>query len=220
MASGPRIRPQLPATLTLTAALLGLLETPFFASLRPGYSHITNTISELGETGAPFARQVALALFLPVGLLVWLALWLVHREVPDRNASLILAAMSCLGTGYVMGAVFPCDPGAPLWGSWQTQTHNVFGCLDYEGTAIGFLLMSRYCARRSATIPAGLFLMAGALVLIGLALIALPATFPIRGAAQRATEVIQFTGLYFICTFLPKRISSNKGDSASKTQKT
>jgi hypothetical protein len=121
-----------------------LLDPLYFASLRPGYSHISNTISELGETGASRAHQVAFVFFLPVGLLVWLALWLVHREAPNRQASLILAAMSCLGTGYAMSAFFPCDPGAPLFGSWRTQAHNVVGFIDYEGTGIGFLLASRY----------------------------------------------------------------------------
>ena len=95
-----------------------LLETLYFATLRPGYSHIANTISELGETGASRAHQVAFGFFLPVGLLVWLALWLVHRAAPDRHALLILVAMSCLGTGYAMSAIFPCDPGAPFFGSW------------------------------------------------------------------------------------------------------
>jgi len=217
MAAGAGVRLQLSATFAVMAALMVLIETPCFASLRPGYSHIANTISELGETGAPRARQVAWAFFLPVGLLVWLALWRAHREAPDRKVSLILAAMSCLGTGYVMAAIFPCDPGAPLWGSWRTQVHNVFGCLDYEGTGIAFLLVSRLLARRKETIPAGAFLMAGALVFAGLALIALPATFPIRGAAQRFTEVIQFTGLFFICTFLRKRMDFKKSDGSAET---
>ena len=218
MAAGTGIRLQLSATLAVTAALMVLIETPFFASLRPGYSHVANTISELGETGAARARQVAWAFFLPVGLLVWLALWLVHREVPGQKASFILAAMSCLGTGYVMAAVFPCDPGAPLWGSWRTQVHNVFGCLDYEGTGIAFLLVSRHFARRNATIPAVAFLLASALVFVGLVLIALPATFHIRGAVQRATEVLQFTGLFFICTFLPKPTIFKKSDAPAENE--
>ena len=217
MAAGAGSPLQLSATFAITAALMVSIETPFFAALRPGYSHVAHTISELGETGAAQARLVAWAFFLPVGLLVWLALWLVRREAPDRKVSRILAAMSCLGTGYVMAAVFPCDPGAPLWGSWRTQVHNVFGCLDYEGTGIAFLLVSRLLASRKETIPAGAFLMAGVLVFAGLALIALPATFPIRGAAQRFTEVIQFTGLFFICTFLRKRMDFKKSDGSAET---
>jgi hypothetical protein len=63
----------LPAAIIAVAALLVLLETIGFGSQPPGYSHISNTISELGETGSLHARQVAFGFFLPVGLLVWLA---------------------------------------------------------------------------------------------------------------------------------------------------
>ncbi len=107
----------LPSLLIALAALLVLTNTVYFASLSPDYSHVSNTISELGETGAPHAREVAFGFFLPVGLLVWLAIWLVHRDVSQNDFSLVLIAMSCLGTGYVLSAFFPCDPGAPLFGT-------------------------------------------------------------------------------------------------------
>ena len=45
-----------------------LLGTVYFASLRPGYSHISNTISELGEIGAPHAALAVFNFFLPVFL--------------------------------------------------------------------------------------------------------------------------------------------------------
>ena len=186
-----------------------LLDTFCFASLRPGYSHISNTISELGETGATHARLVAFGFFLPVGLLVWLALWLVHCEAPDREASFILFALSWLGTGYAMSAIFPCDPGAPFFGSWRTQIHNVLGFIDYEGTGIGFLLAARYCSRRNAAFPAAVFLVAGSLVLLCLALLSVEMTFRVRGAIQRVAEVIQFTGVFFVCHLLSRKMTSN-----------
>src|SRR5215469_10933695 len=105
----------LPPALIAGAGFLVLIETLYFASQEPDYSHVSNTISELGETGASHARQVAFGFFLPVGILVWLALWLVHHEVQDRNVSVILVALSCLGTGYALSAVFPCDAGGPLF---------------------------------------------------------------------------------------------------------
>jgi hypothetical protein len=49
----------LSSALVVAAALMVLFETLYFASQRPDYSHITSTISELGETGASQARQVA-----------------------------------------------------------------------------------------------------------------------------------------------------------------
>src|SRR5262245_46000637 len=117
-----------PALVAVAAAMV-LLGTLYFASARPGYSHISNTISELGETGAPQAHLVAFGFFLPVGLIVWLALWLTHHHTSGRDASPVLLALSGLGTGYVLGALFPCDPGGPLFGTWRTLVHNTAGLI-------------------------------------------------------------------------------------------
>src|ERR1700690_2835093 len=58
------VRPSsLPSALIAVAALMVLLETLGFASLQPGYSHVANTISELGETGALHASLVAFGFF-------------------------------------------------------------------------------------------------------------------------------------------------------------
>lgn len=192
----------LPAALVALAAIMVLVETIWFASLQPGYSHVIHTISELGATGTLHARLVAYGFFLPVGLLVWLALWLVYVEVPDREVVPILFALSFLGLGYTMSAFFPCDPGAPFFGTWRTQVHNVLGYVDYEGTGIGLLLTARYSMRRNATSHAIAFLITGTVVLIGLALLATQTGHHFRGSIQRVTEVFQFTGVFFACLLL------------------
>jgi hypothetical protein len=189
----------------VVAALMVLVETLYFASLRPGYSHVANTISELGETGAPRAGQVAFGFFLPVGLLVWLALWLVYRGASDRYVLVALIALSSLGAGYAFSAFFPCDPSGPIYGSWRTQVHNVLGFIDYVGTGVGFLIISRYFARQCLTICAFAFLAAGALMLLCTVLLLLEAAFPIRGAVQRIAEVLQFIGVFFVCYLVPKK---------------
>jgi hypothetical membrane protein len=194
----------LSSALVAAAGLLVLSETLYFASLRAGYSQVANTISELGEVGSPQARLVAFGFFLPVGLLVWLALWLAHREDPAGDASLMLAALSCLGTGYVVSVFFPCDPGAPLFGSWRTLVHNAAGFVDYAGTGLGFLLAARHQARRQARRRAVGFLAAGVLVLVCTGLLCLEAALPIRGAVQRVAEVAQFTGVVLVCAWLPE----------------
>lgn len=195
--------------LVLVAAFMVLIEALYFASRQPGYSQVSNTISELGAIGAPNARQVAFGFFLPVGLLVWLALWLVRGGASDGYAAWALVALSCLGAGYVMAAFFPCDPGAPLFGSWRTQIHNVVGFVDYEGTGIGFLLIARHVARKRAALKAVAFLAAGMSVLLCLALLSLTATFHIRGAIQRVAEVIQFAGVFFACHLLSKEMTTD-----------
>jgi hypothetical protein len=179
--------------------------TVYFASLRPGYSHISNTISELGETGTPRAHLVAYGFFLPVGLMVWLALWLVHQGRADKEASAVLLALACLGTGYVVAAFAPCDPGGPLFGSWRTLIHNLAGLLDYGGTGVGFLLVAHRCTKNGTATQVAGFVIAGASCLLCLVLL-LPA-FYIRGGVQRVAEASQFTGVFFACRLLSKEWS-------------
>ena len=203
-------RQSLSSALVAVAAAMVLLGTLYFASHRPGYSHISNTISELGETGAPQAHLVAFGFFLPVGLIVWLGLWLAHRHRPGQDTSLVLLALSGLGTGYVLGAFFPCDPGGPLFGSWRTLVHNAAGLIDYGGTALGFLLFCRYCARQKMRPQAVTFGIAAALGFLAMVLLGLPPAFPVRGAVQRVAELIQFAGVFFICHLLSTRATPNK----------
>jgi hypothetical membrane protein len=198
------------SALIAMAAITVLLGTLYFSSLRNGYSQISNTISELGEAGAPSARLVAFGFFLPVGIMVWLALWLLHREIPGKNVSLVLFALSCLGTGYVVSAFFPCDAGAPIFGSWRTLVHNAAGLVDYGGTAIGFLLVCRCFARQKATAQAAVFGVCGALVLVCMVPLCVRSAFPVRGAAQRVAELIQFTGVFFVCLLLPRTQTPNE----------
>jgi hypothetical protein len=105
-----------------------------------------------------------------------------------------------------MSAFFPCDAGAPFFGSWRTQIHNVLGFIDYEGTGIGFLLVSRCFSRRNAAFEAIAFLAAGVLLLLCLALLSVEATFRVRGAIQRVAEIIQFTGVFFVCYLLSRKV--------------
>jgi hypothetical membrane protein len=182
-----------PAAMVL-AALLVPVATLCFASLRPDYSHTSNTISELGEAGAPHAKQVAFVFFLPVGLLVWLALGLVWRQAPDKYVATALIALSGLGLGYLVAAFFPCDPGAPLYGTWRTLVHNLAGFIDYVGTGLGFLI----------AILAFAFLVAGGLVLVCTVLLSSEFAFHIRGAIQRLAECVQFIGVLWVCYWLPK----------------
>jgi hypothetical membrane protein len=46
------------------------LVTVVSAALRPGYSHVTNMISELGATGTPYAVLMNYAGFVPAGLML------------------------------------------------------------------------------------------------------------------------------------------------------
>lgn len=99
----------------------------YFASKRPGYSHVKQTISELGEDNAPDSRIVNMGLFLPVGLI------LILIGLLSRNDNIVSGLAICLGVGYFISALFPCDAGSPLFGSGKQTIHNIGGFIEYGG---------------------------------------------------------------------------------------
>lgn len=177
----------------LGATVLVLAGTWAFALTRPEYSHIRHTISELGESGSPWSSLVSFGLFLPTGVLVWLAIVFAYPfYARDRSTSLGLCAFASLGLGYVMAAFFPCDPGSPLMGSWQQQVHNVFGLVEYLGTGVGLMALGWSHTKAKSSLTGVALLGSGVAVLVGLVLLSTPSWVGVRGLVQRVTEVIMF----------------------------
>ncbi len=164
------------AFLYLAAGLL------FLARRKPGYRHLRHTISEIGESGAPDERLVAVGLFLPIGLALLVPAWLVQHTQPATSA---LAA--CIAAGYLGAAAFPCDPGSPRAGSARQAMHNLAGAIEYAGG--GFALMTL------AETGGQVFRIAGFLVLgTAVALTVLPSG-GVRGLIQRVGELALFGAL-------------------------
>jgi hypothetical protein len=168
--------------LTLFAAVYLFVLLLVVGARRPDYSHIRHTISELGESGAPQQGFVAFGVFLPVGaLLALVAALLLPGGQP--NAALAL----CISIGYLVAAVFPCDPGSPLWGTPRQAVHNLGGAIQYAGGAFVLWRIGESLGQpfRSAGLVVG-----G--VAIGLSI---PALAPVRGLLQRIAELCLFGGL-------------------------
>lgn len=109
----------------------------------PGYSHVSQFISELGATGAPQARLVNLGGFLPVGVLLTLfavlSAFLAPRSGPRVAGFLLLALFA---VGYLGAAFFPCDVGCrPATPSFSQMMHNLAGLAGYLGAPIGLILL-------------------------------------------------------------------------------
>ncbi|WP_164012981.1 DUF998 domain-containing protein [Pyxidicoccus trucidator] len=177
----------------LAAVLAGLLAAVppwWFARRRPGYSHLRHTISELGETGAPDARRVAWLAFAPLGLAVWVFAALLGSRLPE-DAGTGLVLLSLLGVSYVGAAVFPCDVGAPFWGTWRNQLHNLGGAAGYFGAGAGLIELGRAFEDLAslsdlATVTATL----GKAVLAGIFVLSFES--PVRGLVQRVMEAMVF----------------------------
>lgn len=105
-----------------------LIGVVYYGRKKPAYSHLRDTISELGEKGSWYTRRVSAYFFLPLGGLLWA---LAIAEENDHIAGLAFY----LGAGYVVAAFFPCEKGSHIKGSWQQQLHNLGGLIEYAGSA-------------------------------------------------------------------------------------
>jgi hypothetical membrane protein len=149
---------------------------------KPGYSHLKNTISELGEVGARDQQLVAFGLFLPIGLLLLLVALLVFPS--SRPAS---ALALCIAVGYLGAAAFPCDPGSPASGSWRQSVHNMCGGVEYIGGAFGLFILAEHSGPY--------FEVAGSVVIAVALAMTLLSTSRLRGLIQRIAEFFLFGSL-------------------------
>jgi len=184
------------AGLALIASVILLAALARFGARRPAYSHLRHTISELGEAGSADSRRVSLGVFLPMGLLFGgAALAAASRRPESPLAEGVFFLALCLAVGYGVAAIFPCDPGSPLQGSWRQGLHNLGGGIEYVGGAAALFAISRALAV-SDPFAATLF-QEGSLLVLCSALALSVAALPWRGAVQRVAELVLFGGLAF-----------------------
>jgi hypothetical protein len=150
------------------------------ARRKPGYSHLRDTISELGEVGSPDQRFVSVGYFGPIGLTALLIASLTF-ETSRPTAGLAL----CLAIGYLVASVFPCDPGSPMSGSARQGIHNLGGGIEYVGGGVALIVLGETLGRG--------FAVAGSIVLVSALLLSFP--FRWRGLVQRVGEACLFGGL-------------------------
>lgn len=134
-------------TIAFWSAVIGygllLIMTVAGGAAWPGYSHVSQFISELGATGAPHGRLVSLGGFLPVGIFITLFAVLAAFVSPRgglRFAGFALLVLFALG--YVAAAFYPCDFGCrSVTPSASQMLHNLAGLGGYLGAPIGLILL-------------------------------------------------------------------------------
>jgi hypothetical membrane protein len=170
----------LASALAAIAAIFLAVALAVLGARKPGYRHRANTISEIGENGAPDQRLVAIGAFLPIGLAMLMAAFL------TREVSSIAALGIAIAVGYLGAAAFPCDPGSPASGTARQSLHNLAGAVEYIGG--GFALMT---IARDFGVS---FQVAGAIVLVSAIALTVLASTSIRGLIQRIAEACLFGG--------------------------
>jgi len=181
----------------------------YFGHRRPGYSHVRHTISELGEIGSPSSQMVSLGLFLPVGVLCLLAArWSADRLVGSELSGGLSTLALSIAIGYIVAAIFRCDPGSPLAGSWRQGIHNVGGGIEYLGGAAGLWRIGDALHAGAGNWLGIAFGGAAATVAAAVVLMSVPALFRWRGAVQRVAEALLFAALVTGAALLETRVAA------------
>jgi hypothetical protein len=185
------------------AATLLLAAVPVMAgAATPGYDHLRQFISELGETGAAHGRLVSLGGFLPVGLLVLVFLWAGLPALRwNRRTTAALICLSGVGWGYVVAALAPCDPGCPYGGTLAQNLHTLAGFFHYGGAAAGLFLFAAAARSSPRWRPLWPLTLAAAVVALvgGLGMLLLPEW---DGLFQRVAESGFFGWTAVVCVRL------------------
>ncbi len=159
--------------------------------LQPDYSHVSQTMSELGADGARYPLVMNTAGLPLLGLsAIALAVGLHHGVGSNRGAWTGPALIAVAGACLIMAAVFPCDPG----GVDRTTTgtvHGIFAGLAAAGAIFGLLALSlRFRGQPEWRGYAGYSLATMVLSVILACLFGLSPFDEWRGALQRAAMAL------------------------------
>ena len=158
-----------------------------FAARRPGYSHLHNTISELGAVDAADGRRVSFGVFLPVCLGLEVYQFLVERSGLAFADELSMVA-GCVGFGYLVAAAFPCGPGgSSRSGSFRQYFHHLGQVVQYLGGGAALFGLAKVHDVRFQILST--IVVSASLLLF---MIHLP---KLRGLIQRVAETALWLGL-------------------------
>jgi hypothetical membrane protein len=126
----------------ITAPLLFTTMTLVCSTLRPGYDHLNQFISELGATGSSHADLMNFAGFIPSGLLMAIFGVALLKLLPRNILTRIGAALIILfGVGVIIAGSFSCDPGCPQrGGSFENSIHDGISGPAFLSATTGILL--------------------------------------------------------------------------------
>ena len=192
-------RIKLARVLALASAVYAAVFYIAGGALKPGYSHAANFISELNATGTPWAQELGLLGFVPLGLLVAAFLLVAYplARLSGRSRAGFLLLWS-QPIAFLGAALAPCDPGCPGDGSLQQQIHNVLGLVTYLSAAAGFLLLSFH---HHLGLSGKLLFRLACFAWLGLFILMLvPELSPVRGLLQRTADAILWASLLFIAS--------------------
>jgi hypothetical membrane protein len=133
------------------APLLWAAAIGYCGTLRPGFSHFTQYISELGERGSSTELLMRYAAFLPTGLMhVAFAAALATIFKSSRLGVLAAILLGLNGLARIAAGFFPCDVGCEETGSPGQRMHSLSAGVGFLALAVSTILWSVVFKRTSS----------------------------------------------------------------------
>jgi len=134
----------------IVAPVVLLLSVLISGNLYPGYSHLSQAISELGTQDVPHNAILNYVGLVPSGILTFLFSLAMFRNLKGGPALLISSVcVALVGISRIAAGIFPCDPGCMPIITIIGRFHFIFGSLAlFAGSvaplAMGFHLRSSH----------------------------------------------------------------------------
>jgi hypothetical membrane protein len=94
------------------APIVFIVSLVIFSLFTPGYSNLTNAVSELGTLGAPFAFAWNILGFLLVGLLIIAFAWGMYLDFRQSTGGIVVPILVGIsGIGFAGLGLFPAEAG-------------------------------------------------------------------------------------------------------------
>lgn len=130
----------------IAAPILWALAIVVCGRLKPGYSHWTQYISELGDRGSPTELLMRYGGFVPTGLMHIAFGGFVYRAFRGIRIAAIGASLIALnGLARIGAGMFPCEPGcAGPRVLFSQKLHSLSGAVGFFAIIIAAVLFAVY----------------------------------------------------------------------------
>ncbi len=169
------------------------------AAVKPGYSQLSNFVSEYNATGTAWANTLTYAGFFATTALLSCFILVAAPLTRVSGASRLgFWLLWSIPASFLLGAIAPCDAGCPIEGSPSQVAHNVLAVLSYFGMGVSVALLSLSSGFKSFKARRAFMLLTGiAFPVVFLAMLQ-PELAPWRGLLQRSLDVALAASLLMV----------------------